>query len=53
MIPLLTDPFFSAMATALMFGLLFACYLTMIVVPALYAIFFRIHEKPVALGGGN
>ena len=46
MIPLLTDPFFSAMATALMFGLLFACYLTMIVVPALYAIFFRIDEKP-------
>lgn len=45
MIPLLSDPFFSAMATALMFGLLFACVLTMILAPVLYAIFFRIHEK--------
>lgn len=45
MIPLLTDPFFAAMATALMFGLLFACILTMIVAPVLYAIFFRIHEN--------
>ena len=44
MIPLLQDAFFSAMAVALMFGLLFACVLTMIVVPVLYAIFYRVDE---------
>ncbi len=46
MIPLLQDAFFASMAVALMFGLLFACVLTMIVVPVLYAIFFRIDENP-------
>jgi multidrug efflux pump subunit AcrB len=46
MIPLLQDAFFAAMAVALMFGLLFACVLTMIFVPVLFAIFFRIDEKP-------
>lgn len=45
MIPLLSDPFFAAMATALMFGLVFACLLTMILAPVLYAIFFRIAEN--------
>ena len=42
MIPLLQDPFFVAMAATIMFGLAFACVLTMIVVPVLYAIAFRI-----------
>ena len=45
MIPLLQDPFFVAMAATIMFGLAFACVLTMIVVPVLYAIFFRVHEN--------
>lgn len=53
MIPLLQDAFFAAMAVALMFGLLFACVLTMIVVPVLYAILFRIDEKSGAPVGGN
>jgi multidrug efflux pump subunit AcrB len=44
MIPLLQDPFFVAMAAIIMFGLAFACVLTMIVVPVLYAIAFRIRE---------
>ncbi len=44
MIPLLKDPFFGAMAVCIMFGLSFACVLTMIVMPALYAVFFNIHE---------
>jgi multidrug efflux pump subunit AcrB len=44
MIPLLQDPFFSAMAVTIMFGLAFACFLTMIVVPVLYSIFFKAHE---------
>jgi len=42
MIPLLLDPFFSNMAAVIIFGLAFAAVLTMIVVPVLYAIFFRV-----------
>ena len=45
MIPLLKDPFFVAMAASIMFGLAFACVLTMIVVPVLYAIFFRVSRE--------
>jgi multidrug efflux pump subunit AcrB len=41
MAPLLTDAFFIAMAVTIMFGLGFATVLTLIVVPVLYAIFFR------------
>jgi multidrug efflux pump subunit AcrB len=46
MIPLLQDPFFSAMAVCIMFGLSFACVLTMIVVPVLFVIIYRIKEEP-------
>lgn len=42
MLPLFTDAFFAAMAVTITFGLLFATVLTMIVVPVLYAIFFRV-----------
>ena len=42
MIPLLQEPFFVAMAATIMFGLAFACVLTMIVVPVLYSIFFSV-----------
>jgi multidrug efflux pump subunit AcrB len=42
MIPLLQDPFFVSMSATIMFGLSFACVLTMIVVPILYSIFFRV-----------
>ncbi len=41
MIPLLVDAFFVAMAVTIIFGLVVATVLTMIVVPVLYAIFFR------------
>ena len=44
MIPLLQDPFFVAMAATIMFGLAFACVLTMILVHVLYAIAFRVNE---------
>jgi multidrug efflux pump subunit AcrB len=44
MIPLVTDPFFGAMAVCIMFGLSFAAVLSLIVTPVLYAIFFNIHE---------
>ncbi|MEE8294691.1 MAG: efflux RND transporter permease subunit, partial [Sphingomonadales bacterium] len=41
MLPLLTDAFFVAMAVTIIFGLVFATLLTMVVVPTLYALFFR------------
>lgn len=43
MIPLIPDPMFSSMAITIIFGLLFATVLTLIGVPLLYAIFFRIN----------
>ena len=42
MIPLFQDAFFVAMAVTIVFGLGFATVLTLVVVPTLYAIFFRI-----------
>jgi multidrug efflux pump subunit AcrB len=45
MIPLLQDPFFVAMAATIMFGLSFACVLTMIVVPVLYSFFFSVPTR--------
>ncbi len=44
MIPLVTDPFFNSMAVSVMAGLSFAAVLTLIVVPVLYAIIFRVRE---------
>jgi multidrug efflux pump subunit AcrB len=45
MIPLLQDAFFIAMAVTIIFGLMIATMLTMVIVPVLYAIFFRV-ESP-------
>jgi len=45
-IPLLTDPFFGAMAVCIMFGLSFAAVLSLILTPVLYAIFYGVHETP-------
>ncbi|MCA9436425.1 MAG: efflux RND transporter permease subunit, partial [Candidatus Omnitrophica bacterium] len=42
MLPLLQDAFFIAMAVTIMFGLTFATVLTLLVVPTLYTIFYRI-----------
>ena len=44
MIPLLRDAFFKDMAITIMAGLAFATVLTLIIVPVLYSIFFRIGE---------
>jgi multidrug efflux pump subunit AcrB len=46
MIPLLPDAFFVSMAVTIIAGLLFATVLTMVVVPVLYAIFFRVPSEP-------
>jgi len=45
MIPLLQDPFFTSMAVTIMFGLTFATVLTLVVVPVLYVIFYRVSYK--------
>ncbi|MCL6414334.1 efflux RND transporter permease subunit [Aestuariirhabdus sp. Z084] len=42
MIPLIPDVFFINMALTIMFGLGFATVLTLIIIPVLYAIFFRV-----------
>lgn len=53
MIPLLKDPFFGAMAVCIMFGLSFACVLTMLVMPALYAIVFNVWPETAASAGAG
>jgi len=54
MIPLTKDPFFAAMAACIMFGLSFACVLTMLVMPVMYAIFYNIHkETPLSSTSAN
>ena len=45
MIPLLFDVFFTSMAVTIMFGLTFATILTLIIVPVLYSMFFRVRNK--------
>lgn len=45
LIPLLSDIFFVNMSVTIMAGLGFASILTLVVVPTLYAVFFRIKKK--------
>jgi multidrug efflux pump subunit AcrB len=45
MTPLVLDAFYVSMAVTIMFGLTFAAILTLIVVPTLYSIFFRIDRN--------
>lgn len=45
LIPLLSDAFFVNMAVTMMSGLLVASALTLVVVPTLYATFFRIEQR--------
>ena len=45
MIPLLSDVFFVNMSIIIMSGLAFASVLTLIVVPVLYSIFFKIKYR--------
>ena len=46
-IPLLFDAFFQSMAVVLVFGLTFATILTLVIIPVLYAVFFRIGPQEV------
>ncbi len=45
MVPLLKDAFFIGMAVTIMSGLAFATLVTLILVPVLYSVFFRIKEN--------
>jgi multidrug efflux pump subunit AcrB len=51
MIPLVTDPFFGAMAVCIMFGLSAAAVLSLIVTPVMYAIFFGIDDRAATKPG--
>jgi multidrug efflux pump subunit AcrB len=42
MLPLITDPIFQSMAVAIMFGLLAGSLITLIVVPIMYAVFYKV-----------
>ena len=42
MIPLINDTLFGAMAVTIMGGLMFATLLTLLIIPVLYALFFRV-----------
>ena len=44
-IPLFGDAFFKSMAVVIVFGLTFATLLTLVIVPVLYAVFFRISKE--------
>ena len=46
-VPLLWDPFFKSLAVVIICGLSFATVLTLIIVPTLYAIFFRVKQGEV------
>ena len=46
--PLLWDPFFRSLAVVIIWGLSFATLLTLVVVPVLYAVFFRIGGDEVS-----
>jgi multidrug efflux pump subunit AcrB len=47
MVPLLADAFFESMAVTIMFGLGFATVLTLIVVPVLYTMLYKIKYRPL------
>lgn len=46
-VPLLWDPFFKSLAVVIIAGLSFATVLTLIIVPALYTVFFKVSEDEV------
>ena len=45
--PLFTDAFFKSMAVVIVYGLTFATLLTLIIIPVLYAIFFKVGAQEV------
>ena len=52
-LPLLWDPFFKSLAVVIICGLSFATVLTLIIVPTLYTVFFRVRQDEVAGSDGS
>lgn len=50
-VPLLWDPFFKSLAVVIICGLSFATILTLIIVPTLYAIFFKVKSDEMEPAG--
>jgi multidrug efflux pump subunit AcrB len=48
LLPLLFDAFFSSMAVTVMFGLGFATILTLIVLPVVYILIYKIKYQPLS-----
>ena len=46
-LPLFLDAFFKSMAVVIVFGLTFATLLTLVIIPVLYAVFFRVKSDEV------
>ncbi len=46
-VPLIWDPFFKSLAVVIICGLSFATILTLIIVPTLYAVFFRVRNDEI------
>jgi len=44
-VPLFFDPFFKSMSVVIVFGLTFATLLTLVIVPVLYSVFFKIRKE--------
>ena len=53
MVPLLTDPMYSSMAVAIISGLLIGTIITLIFVPILYAVFFKVKKTETVVVPGN
>lgn len=49
-IPLIWDPFFKSLAVVIICGLSFATILTLIIVPTLYVVFFKVKPTEVSTG---
>lgn len=47
-VPLLWDPFFKSLAVVIICGLSFATILTLIIVPTLYAVFFKVRQDEIS-----
>jgi len=47
-LPLFLEAFFKSMAVVIVFGLTFATLLTLIIIPVLYALFFRVRAEEIA-----
>ena len=50
-IPLFFDAFFQSMAVVIVFGLTFATVLTLVIIPVLYAMFFKIGPEEIRYAG--